>query len=72
LNEFGKFFLSARHDHGSPFILFGSLLSGNCDSQKKYFETVKSEAIESVFLEATQVIALRDLQDDSVRRQGWV
>jgi tryptophan-rich hypothetical protein len=28
--------------------------------------------IEAVFSKATQVIAWRDLQDDSVWRQGWV
>lgn len=28
--------------------------------------------IEAVFTKATQVIAWRDLQDDSVWRQGWV
>ncbi len=28
--------------------------------------------IEAVFSKATQVVAWRDLQDDSVWRQGWV
>ncbi len=28
--------------------------------------------VEAVFSKATQVIAWRDLQDDSVWRQGWV
>jgi hypothetical protein len=33
---------------------------------------IESEEIEAVFFKAVQVIAWRDLQDDSVWRQGWV
>ena len=35
-------------------------------------DTIVSVEIEAVFSKATQVIAWRDLQDDSVWRQGWV
>jgi tryptophan-rich hypothetical protein len=35
-------------------------------------EPIKSVEIEAVFSKATQIIAWRDLQDDSVWRQGWV
>jgi tryptophan-rich hypothetical protein len=35
-------------------------------------EPVVSVEIESVFSKAVQVIAWRDLQDDSMWRQGWV
>ena len=33
---------------------------------------IESVEIEAVFSKATQVIKWRDLQDDSVWRQGWV
>jgi tryptophan-rich hypothetical protein len=33
---------------------------------------IMSVEIEAVFSKATQVIAWRELQDDSVWRQGWV
>jgi tryptophan-rich hypothetical protein len=33
---------------------------------------ILSVEIEAVFSKATQVIAWRELQDDSVWRQGWV
>jgi tryptophan-rich hypothetical protein len=33
---------------------------------------IESVEIEAVFSKATQVIAWRDLQEDSVWRQGWV
>jgi len=35
-------------------------------------DLVVSVEIEAVFSKATQVIAWRELQDDSVWRQGWV
>jgi tryptophan-rich hypothetical protein len=35
-------------------------------------DPVVSVEIEAVFSKATQVIAWRELQDDSVWRQGWV
>jgi tryptophan-rich hypothetical protein len=35
-------------------------------------DQVVSVEIEAVFSKATQVIAWRELQDDSVWRQGWV
>ena len=35
-------------------------------------DPIVSVEIEAVFSKATQVIAWRDLQDDSVWRQGWV
>ena len=35
-------------------------------------DPVLSVEIEAVFSKATQVIAWRELQDDSVWRQGWV
>lgn len=35
-------------------------------------DPIVSVEIESVFSKATQVIAWRELQDDSVWRQGWV
>ena len=35
-------------------------------------DSIELVVIESVFSKATQVIAWRDLQDDSVWRQGWV
>jgi tryptophan-rich hypothetical protein len=35
-------------------------------------ELVVSVEIEAVFSKATQVIAWRELQDESVWRQGWV
>jgi tryptophan-rich hypothetical protein len=35
-------------------------------------DPVVSVEIEAVFSKATQVIAWRDLQDESVWRQGWV
>jgi tryptophan-rich hypothetical protein len=35
-------------------------------------DPVELVEIESVFSKATQIIAWRDLQDDSVWRQGWV
>jgi tryptophan-rich hypothetical protein len=35
-------------------------------------DPVASVEIEAVFSKATQVIALRELQNDSVWRQGWV
>ena len=35
-------------------------------------EPIEQVEIESVFSKATQTIAWRDLQDDSVWRQGWV
>ena len=35
-------------------------------------DPVVSVEIEAVFCKATQVIAWRELQDDSVWRQGWV
>ncbi len=35
-------------------------------------EPIEMDEIEAVFSKATQVIAWRDLQDDSVWRQGWV
>ena len=35
-------------------------------------DPIVSVEIEAVFSKATQVIAWRELQDDSVWRQGWV
>jgi tryptophan-rich hypothetical protein len=35
-------------------------------------EAIESVEIEAVFSKATRVILWRDLQDDSVWRQGWV
>jgi tryptophan-rich hypothetical protein len=35
-------------------------------------EPIELVEIEAVFSKATQVIAWRELQDDSVWRQGWV
>jgi hypothetical protein len=35
-------------------------------------DPIERVEIESVFSKATQVIAWRELQDDSVWRQGWV
>jgi tryptophan-rich hypothetical protein len=35
-------------------------------------DPIVSVEIESVFSKATQVMAWRELQDDSVWRQGWV
>ena len=35
-------------------------------------EPIELVEIESVFSKATQVIAWRELQDESVWRQGWV
>ena len=35
-------------------------------------DAIVSVEIEAVFSKATQVIAWRELQDDSVWRQGWV
>jgi len=35
-------------------------------------DPVVSVEIEAVFSKATQVIARRELQDDSVWRQGWI
>ena len=35
-------------------------------------DPIVSVEIEAVFSQATQVVAWRDLQDDSVWRQGWV
>jgi tryptophan-rich hypothetical protein len=35
-------------------------------------DPVVSVEIEAVFSKATQVIAWRELQDDSVWRQGWI
>jgi tryptophan-rich hypothetical protein len=35
-------------------------------------DPIESVEIEAVFPKATQVIAWRELQDDSVWRQGWV
>jgi len=35
-------------------------------------DPVESVEIEAVFSKATQFIALRELQNDSVWRQGWV
>ena len=35
-------------------------------------EPIESVEIESVFSKATQVIAWRELQNESVWRQGWV
>jgi tryptophan-rich hypothetical protein len=35
-------------------------------------DPIESVEIEAVFSKATQVIAWRELQDDSVWRQGWV
>ena len=35
-------------------------------------DPIVSVEIEAVFSKATQTIAWRDLQDDSVWRQGWV
>ena len=35
-------------------------------------DAVKSVEIEAVFSKATQIISWRELQDDSVWRQGWV
>ena len=35
-------------------------------------DPIELVGIEAVFSKATQVIAWRDLQDDSVWRQGWV
>ena len=35
-------------------------------------DPVKSVEIEAVFSKATQIIVWRELQDDSVWRQGWV
>ncbi len=35
-------------------------------------DPIESVEIEAVFSKAVQVIAWRDLEDDSVWRQGWV
>ena len=35
-------------------------------------DSIEFVEIESVFSKATQIIAWRELQDDSVWRQGWV
>jgi tryptophan-rich hypothetical protein len=35
-------------------------------------DQIERVEIESVFSKATQVIAWRELQDDSVWRQGWI
>ena len=35
-------------------------------------DPIEQVEIEAVFSKATQLIAWRDLQDDSVWRQGWV
>ena len=35
-------------------------------------DPIESVEIEAVFSKATQVIAWRELQDDSLWRQGWV
>ncbi len=35
-------------------------------------DPIESVEIEAVFSKAVQIIAWRDLQDDSVWRQGWV
>jgi tryptophan-rich hypothetical protein len=35
-------------------------------------DTIELVEIEAVFSKAVQVLAWRDLQDDSVWRQGWV
>ncbi len=54
-----EFYLKAGEIHTSRMII--------CDAT-----TIESMEIEAVFSKTTQVIAWRELQDDSVWRQGWV
>ena len=42
------------------------------DPPEQPFDPIVSVEIEAVFSKTTQLIAWRDLQDDSVWRQGWV